>query len=95
MHVYNHILAFTKLATYSASVLKSNVGNFEGPRYATAFSVGLFMEALWNRAGHYIFAMWFLSSSSSFFFFPRLISAVADWMSTIYTSTHGVVLERI
>jgi len=34
-----------------------------------------------NRAGHYIFAVWFLS----FFFllFPRQISAVTDWMSTI------------
>jgi len=39
----------------------------------------LFMAALWNRAGHYIFALFLLSSS----FFPRLISAVADWMSTI------------
>jgi len=38
------------------------------------------MATLWNRAGHYIFAMWFLLS---FLFFPRLISAVADWMSTI------------
>jgi len=38
------------------------------------------MVALWNRADHYIFAMWFVSS---FFFFPRLISAVGDWMSTI------------
>jgi len=36
----------------------------------------LFMAALCNRAGHYIFALWFL-------FFPRLISATADWMSTI------------
>jgi len=35
----------------------------------------LFMAALRNRAGHYIFALWFLSSS--FFPFPRLISAVA------------------
>ena len=33
------------------------------------------MAALCNRAGHYIFALWFLSS---FFSFPRLISAVAD-----------------
>jgi len=41
----------------------------------------LFMVALCNRADHYIFALWFLSSSS--FFFPRLISAVGDWMSTI------------
>jgi len=43
------------------------------------FSVVL--AALWNRAGHYIFALWFLS----FFlvFFPRLISAVTEWMSTM------------
>jgi len=40
--------------------------------------------ALWNRVGHYIFAMWFLLLSSSIlFFFPRLISAVADWVSAI------------
>jgi len=37
------------------------------------------MAALRSLCGHYIFAMWFISSS----FFPRLISAVADWMSTI------------
>jgi len=37
------------------------------------------MVALWNRADRYIFALWFLLSS----FFPRLISAVADWMSAI------------
>jgi len=29
----------------------------------------LIMAALCNRAGHYIFALWFLLSSSSFFFF--------------------------
>ena len=34
-------------------------------------------STLWNRAGHYIFMLWFLS------LFPRLISAVGDWMSTI------------
>jgi len=39
----------------------------------------IFMAALCNRAGHYTFALWFLSSS----FFLRLISAVGDWMSTI------------
>ena len=42
------------------------------------------MAALWNRAGHYIFALWFLSFFLSFFllsFFPRLISAAADRMS--------------
>jgi len=39
------------------------------------------LAAVWNRgACHYIFAMWFLLS---IFLFPRLISAVAEWMSTI------------
>jgi len=37
------------------------------------------MVALWNRADHYIFILWFLLLS----FFPRLISAVGDWMSAI------------
>jgi len=37
------------------------------------------MAALWNRTGHYFLpCAWFLSS---IFFFPRLISAVGDWMS--------------
>jgi len=40
----------------------------------------IIMAALWNRAGHYIFMLWFLSI---YLFFPRLISAVGDWMSTI------------
>jgi len=30
LHIYNHILTFTKFATYSASVVKSNFGNFVG-----------------------------------------------------------------
>jgi len=38
------------------------------------------MATLHSRCGHYIFALWFLLLSS---FFPRLFSAVADWMSTI------------
>jgi len=40
------------------------------------------MVALWNRADHYIFILWFLSIYL-LFFFPRLISAAASWMSTI------------
>jgi len=39
------------------------------------------MVALWNRADHYIFILWFLLSF--FFFFRHLISAVGDWMSAI------------
>ena len=56
----------------------------------------LIMAALWNRACQYIFVLWFLLSFFLFFlsflsfllfflsfFFPRLFSAVAYWMSTI------------
>ena len=51
---------------------------------ATA-DTSLFMVALCNRETIYIFALQFLS------FFPRLISAAVDRMSTI----HGVALVRI
>jgi len=43
-------------------------------------SLSFIMVALWNRADHYIFMLLFVLLSS---FFPRLISAVADWMSAI------------
>ena len=46
------------------------------------------IAALRSRCGHYIFALWFLSS-----FFPRLISA--DWMSTILPHMMIVALVRI
>ena len=42
-----------------------------------SISVVLIMAALWNRADHYIFILFLL------LFFPRLISAVGDWMFTI------------
>jgi len=45
---------------------------------AGAASFLIIMATLRRRSGHYIFVLWFLLS-----FFPRLISAVADWMSTI------------
>jgi len=41
------------------------------------------MATLCNRAGHYMFALWFLLSIYISIFFPRLTSAVADWMSAI------------
>ena len=51
------------------------------------------MVALCYRAGHYIFALWFLLSSSSFFFFsPNLSGRRLD---VYHTSTHGVALVRI
>jgi len=48
------------------------------------------MVALWNRADHYIFVLWFLS----FFFFssPNLSRRRSD---VYHTSTHGVALVRI
>ena len=49
----------------------------------------LIMVALWNRADHYIFALWFLPS---FFSFPNLSCLRLD---ICHTSTHGVALVRI
>jgi len=57
---------------------KSNTDS--GCRHMSTLTCFLVMAALRSRCGHYIFALWFLSSS---FFIPRLISAAADWMSTI------------
>jgi len=48
---------------------------------ATSSACGSFMVALWNRETIYIFMLWFVLCS--FFLFPRLISAVGDWMFTI------------
>jgi len=50
-------------------------GSVLGPRL-------FIMVALCHRADHYIFALWLLSIYISIFF-PRLISAAGDWMSTI------------
>jgi len=50
------------------------------------------MAALWNRAGHYIFALWFLSSIFYLFSSPNLSRRRLD---VYHTSAHGVALERI
>jgi len=50
----------------------------------------LFMAALCNRAGYYIFALWFLSIF--FFSSPNLSGRRVD---VYHTSTHGVALVRI
>jgi len=54
----------------------------------------IIMAALWNRAGHYIFVLWFLSSFFflSPFFSPNLSGRRLD---VYYISTHGVALVRI
>jgi len=51
------------------------------------------VAAPWNRTGHYMFVMWLLLLPSFFLSssFPRLFSAVADWMSTIFPDmVHGL-----
>ena len=50
------------------------------------------MAALWYRAGHNIFALWFLSSSIFFFSSPNLSGRRLD---VYHTSTHGVALVRV
>jgi len=52
------------------------------------------MAALWNRTGHYIFALWFLSFFFylSFFSSPNLSCCRLD---VYHTSTHGVAVVRI
>jgi len=50
------------------------------------------MAALCNRAGHYIFALWFLLSSIFFFSSPNLSRCKLD---VYHTSTHGVALVRL
>jgi len=49
------------------------------------------MAAVWHRAGHYIFVLWFLLS---FFLFssPNLSHHRLD---VYHTSTHGVALVQI
>ena len=54
---------------------------------------GLIIAALWNRADHYIFAVWFLLSSSIFFSSPNLSR---HRLNVCHTSTHAcVALVRI
>jgi len=51
-------------------------------RYRPKISHTLFMVALWNMADQHIFILSFVFLLSSFFF-PRLLSAVAEWVSAI------------
>ena len=59
------------------------------------WSLQIIMAALCNRADHYIFALWFLLSSSfsSFFFSSSNLSCCR--LDVCHTSTHGVALVRI
>jgi len=52
----------------------------------------IIVAAVCNMAGHYIFALWFLSSIFylSSIFFPRLISAAAGWMLPYFDTWCGL-----
>jgi len=49
----------------------------------------VFMATLWNRAGRYIFILWFLLSF--FFFLPILSRHILD---VCHTCAHGVALVQ-
>jgi len=59
--------------------------------HASTSSLKIIMVALWNRADHYIFALWFLLAIF-FFSSPNLSGRRLD---VCHTSTHDVALVRI
>jgi len=61
-------------------------------RNAVQFGL-IIMATLWNKAGHYIFALWFLRLSSSFLFSSPNLSRCR--LDVYRTSTHGAALVRI
>jgi len=76
----------TLLQALQTAIQKHGISNV-----VATYSSKIVMAALWNRAGHYIFVMWFLSS---FFFYssPNLNGRRFD---VYHTSTHGVALVQI
>ena len=58
--------------------------------HSTWVSLMLIMVALWNRADHCIFALWFLSS-----FFLSSLNLSSRRLDVYHTSTHGLALVRI
>jgi len=73
MSLISNIIGQVKLPQTSLQLGQSAVADYMD-------ELSVIMVALRNRADHYIFILWFLLLSS---FFPRLISAVADWMCAI------------
>jgi len=55
------------------------------------FILSFAMIALWNRADHYIFALWFLS----FYLFLSSPNLSGSRLDVYHTSTHDVALVRI
>jgi len=52
------------------------------------------MVTLWNRAGHYIFALWFLYLSSSFYLIFSSPNLSRRRLDVYHTSTDDVALVR-
>ena len=63
------------------------------PNCDNARSIDFIMVALCNRADHYNFTLWFLSSI--FFFFFSSPNLGGRRLDVYHTSTHGVALVRI
>ena len=70
------IFRFFKMA--AVRHLGFTMRTFRPPTKGIWWSLFIYYGRLWNRTDHYNF-----SCCSLFFFFPRLISAAADWMSAI------------
>jgi len=64
-----------------------------GPIVPSTLGEVLVMVALWNRAYHYIFILWFPSIFYLILFSSPNISGRT--LDVYHTSTHGVVLVRI
>ena len=60
---------------------------------AAAMRCAVIMAALWNRAGHYSFVLWFLLLSIFYLFSSSNLSGRR--LDVYHTSTHGVALARI
>jgi len=71
-----HRISANNTKTTLAATLAVKAVNQYNPEKNISLQLYFIMAALRSRCGHYVFALWFLASSF-FFFFPRLISAVA------------------
>ena len=81
-HAQNHVSVQRCRKSFTTIVLGDNDFPLTGSNFGNLMAFrAIFMVALCNRADHYIFVLWFVVLLLSFF--PRLISAAVDWMSTI------------
>jgi len=89
--VRNQFLGLTSTPTRIQRTHQADIKCYWTTRGCNRRLCVLIMAAQWNRTDHYIFILSFvllLLSSSSFF--PRLISAAADWMSAILPHMCGL-----